>query len=1481
MALPPGATGTHVGCVPGTGERPFGSPHGSGKSRFREGLLEACSGCRVSVAMMRMGLVHKHALFVAIGILGLTLSAGPRSAQAGSSANSNAQIGYPAFKGLAEPVPDTGVAFVPGAHLARIFALDQARGAGQLPGNDFWIDRMLAREGSAGGFGDDNNWLFTRGRAAYLYTHKPEEPGFVGEAAYWHKTGHDALFRLQVEQDGKAVVLRELVAQRRHTPSYFSSIYEDAAAGVRLRLTKFITRENVAVANAVLFSTDGKARTLTLKAWSPMATHADGNELTGAFAARNGITTVFPRLSGDGFKVDGAAIVRSVRVPANGVAPAVKVQLGLVTREIPASLDEYRRTVAQAPQQAYARHVTDYNRWWVDNIPWLDTPEDNIDKTLFYRWWLLRFNFLDADVPGNDYQFPVAIEGVLGYNNAIVLTTCMFIDDLKYLRDPTYAYGSWIGAGEVAAGGKYVDNPGSPENWSNSYAQYITAAAWRSYQVHGGPAAIAAKLARYGRDDVDGLLKAYDRNGNGLIEYDWAAMTGNDADAASFDWAKRHGMARMDRTESAYVYANAVAAAQAARLSGDLEMAAKLEATASRVRDAVLKVLWQDETRVPDSMGLRGNLLKHRQAAGPGSLVDWKETNNYYPFSVGLMPKVGDPDYDRKYREALRLFADAGQYPVFPFYTANQADKHARGEEGSNNFSVINSSVAFRLFASALRDYPSPYLDAQSYRKLLYWNAWAHYIDGDNRYPDQNEFWAKGSADRGGSIGYRSWIHHTQLGATNFTMIEDAMGLRPRSDAKIELYPVDIGWDHFAVDNLRYHGHDLSITWDRDGRHYGGAIPRGYSVFVDGKLAFTVDRLAHVVYDPATGEVETAADAINPSQARMVSARPVKLERPEQVAIAPDARVADVLGKAGIGVDLRQADDRNLAQGAKASASYAAPGFAPETAVDGSTANEPFWGSAGSPSPQDWVELDFGQPRSFDDVRVYFYRSSSPAGEQHGFFSGTRAGYAPPWMYSLQYLDGTQWKAVPGQLRDDPIAQGNLNRVRFPAITASRLRVLVTHAGAMRTGIKEIQVRATGTKVPARAANLAPRVEAWQEDRPGAAAAVRMVGRIGDDALPRGTLALRWSMVSGPKEGEAIFEDAAAATGTVRFTQPGDYVLRLTADDGALQGHADVRVNAPAPESGREVEIQGEAVASAEFTASHHRVQALNDGIVPTPGNELSADRRWGSWGRQQPATVWLQYEWRKPVRISASALHFWDDQPEGGVAQPVAWRLQYRAGGQWVDIVPKGGYAIADKDRASLARFAPITTDALRAVVATASHDGGHAALGVDEWRVFADVPVSVASVDVRTGIGRAPNLPRQVDARYADGTTMKIDVTWPQVDASRLKTDGRIDVHGLADGGLPVSASVWVRAAEPGQINTVDALPPVKTLARRMPTLPDLATVQYNDGSRELRGIEWAPVAANSYARAGRFVVEGHVSGRGGSGRLQVRVEVLVEGE
>ena len=77
--------------------------------------------------------------------------------------------------------------------------------------------------------------------------------------------------------------------------------------------------------------------------------------------------------------------------------------------------------------------------------------------------------------------------------------------------------------------------------------------------------------------------------------------------------------------------------------------------------------------------------------------------------------------------------------------------------------------------------------------------AFSHYQGGDNQYPDQNEFWnmdnnSAGStipeknadaSKNGGKITYRSWIHHTQLGTTNWTIVEDVAGMVPREDIKI------------------------------------------------------------------------------------------------------------------------------------------------------------------------------------------------------------------------------------------------------------------------------------------------------------------------------------------------------------------------------------------------------------------------------------------------------------------------------------------------------------------------------------------------------------------------------------------------------------------------------------------------------------------------------------------------------------------------
>jgi hypothetical protein len=79
-------------------------------------------------------------------------------------------------------------------------------------------------------------------------------------------------------------------------------------------------------------------------------------------------------------------------------------------------------------------------------------------------------------------------------------------------------------------------------------------------------------------------------------------------------------------------------------------------------------------------------------------------------------------------------------------------------------------------------------------------------------------------------------------------------------------------------------------------------------------------------------------------------------------------------------------------------------------------------------------------------------------------------------------------------------------------------------------------------------------------------------GTITDDGLPiPGTLTSAWTQVNGP--GSVSFTNAAAIDTTASFTTAGTYVLRLTANDGALSVGDDVTVtvNPPQPSSGQAV----------------------------------------------------------------------------------------------------------------------------------------------------------------------------------------------------------------------------------------------------------------------------------------------------------------------
>jgi hypothetical protein len=287
-------------------------------------------------------------------------------------------------------------------------------------------------------------------------------------------------------------------------------------------------------------------------------------------------------------------------------------------------------------------------------------------------------------------------------------------------------------------------------------------------------------------------------------------------------------------------------------------------------------------------------------------------------------------------------------------------------------------------------------------------------------------------------------------------------GLRPRLDDVVELWPIDVGYDHFAVGNLRYHDSDLTIVWDKpgDGKRYYPRAPEGYSVYLDGRRAFTVDDLAHVAWRARNGHVQI----LDGSRTRVLYDDKLDLEAATDVRLARNARVADMFQKAGVDLASRE---KNLAEKRPVSASFAttSPSLqatAPENAVDGFTisglpvqigdyiARNPIWGTLGSPNAEDWLEVDLGRTTRLDTVRLYFYSNKA--------FGVQGNTYREPASYTVQMHDGGGWVDVPGQVKTPAAPLPNYNQVGFPPVKAKRLRVLVRPTAGFGVGVKEIQV---------------------------------------------------------------------------------------------------------------------------------------------------------------------------------------------------------------------------------------------------------------------------------------------------------------------------------------------------------------------------------------------------------------------------------------
>ncbi len=1438
---------------------------------------------------------HVKQLLSALLVLAVVLSLLPAGVLKASAAEAPAalDIGYPTFKNteLLDEVYDLsklGVSYSEKDIMMAIYKQDLANG-----GDSFYMDRILAREGvcngNAGSNGNaDGNTFLTRGRALYMYTSSPSVIGFGGNTAYHQPLGRGNLVRVLFSNADGSLTTKEDTSKRVNAPSNWSSTYS-VGSNLTLDVVKFIHQENVAVTTMTLTNKSAEDQAITVAADSTFATEpgkvtvngAEQTELTGTCASPAGLTTIYARMTGDGFEAassdDYCWLSRDVTVPAGG-SVELKVVIAFTTEEIPESTEQYLRFAGLGNLEAVRAQKAEYNLYWAENLPYIDVPKKAVQKAIDYRWWLERFNSLDANIPGYDYQYPVTIEGVLGYNNAIILTQPMHLQDTKWLRSPYLAYGQLLSAGNSSQSSAFLDNPGNRNNWNNHYGQYLAEAGYEAFNVIGGGAEVAENFAYYFGHDATGQLEHYGNHieGRDLIAYRNNYMTGNDADTISMHapgtgtW-KAHG-------ENAYVWAAADAAAKLYEQLGNTEQAKYYRDLADKIKADVLELMWCEECQKFETYAVRPTGTQHN--ANQPNLVKYTESNNYNYFAVGLVPD--DAASVTKYKEALKAFSNGKEFPIFPFYTANQV--HNQEVSGSNNFSNINFTVQLRLYESALRTYDKEqtYITDDMLAMMAEWMAWNVYPDaGDVRYPNNNEF--HNIDGRTYENYYRSWIYHNILGNYTYLFIEDMAGIQPRSDEKIELSPIDFSYDHFMVNNVRYHGHDLTVVWDKpdDGKTWYNECPEGYSLYIDGTLAFTLKDLAHVVYDSATKEISFPDGAVEIVTNNGGAAIPTAMN----TAITEE-KVLNMLEKSGVhGMT-------NLAEGAEVTATFTpdkarAASWAekhradgsdstskavnetapdPQAVVDGTTVDMPFWGNYGSVNERDSLTLKLSSKQTVDMATLYFYNDRQTN------------GYSEPSKFTVEYWDGEAWQAVRQQTRTPSAPRANYNAVYFAPVETDQLRFTFTNKDKGFTAVTEIQLFNEGGDRDHPAQNTAPSVKLAEDTSLTGNLYTTLKATCTDDGMPYDKdMSYAWEVISAPEGAETLLSSANKPTTTISGTVEGEYTVRFTVSDGELSATGELAVTLKKGAAGGLGEDVAPDAASVEsdYTSSWENLNGINNPSFEPTSSNVGTGKGWGNWRQSAGSEHYVGYTWDETVTVGGADIYWYDDG--GGTQVPSALRMQYLdANGAWQDVnITTPFESSIAKNKYNRVEFDRVTTTRLRLYVTVRS---GAEANGIYRFKVYSSVDVaSLNEVFLATKPGVMPTLPSNVTAVTSDGALISVPVTWETLTADMIATDGEVKLRGVnSSTGKMTTCTIYVRSdMDKATITSVEPVE-VTTTQGVVPALPKTVKVGYNNGAFDNQTVKvtWPAITAAELANVGDVNFEGEVEGTATKAMLTIHV-------
>ncbi len=608
--------------------------------------------------------------------------------------------------------------------------------------------------------------------------------------------------------------------------------------------------------------------------------------------------------------------------------------------------------------------------WYEGNIPFLESADPQIDAVYYYRWSIVRAHQRDL--------------GAQGY------VTTEFLDDVGWQREPYATLNDasgfhlgetrWLRDRRYAA--DYIDYMHRGGN-DRHFTDYMSDAVYGRYLLDGDRAEALRHLPV-----MHHLYREWDERfdftkGLYWIEplLDATEYTISSIDASGGKDGFRGGDS-FRPSINAYMFANARALSRLARLAGDESMATEFEERAAAIKNRVQEALWQPNFQhFTDRYKVDNEYVKYWEP------IRGRELVGYVPWTFGL------PDDDPRYAAAWKhllssaeFAGKAGLRTVGPGYEhyMRQFRYEGTAPECQWNGPVwpFQTTQVLLALANLLNDYRHHgTVTRADYLRLLRQYTVMHYQEGrldleEDYHPETGK----------PIVGLTRSHHYFHSGYVDL-ILTGLIGIRPRADDMLEVNPLlpegkSLRW--FRIQDVPYHGHLVSITWDADGRRYGTS---GLWLEVDG------ERVAH---RSTLGRLE------------------VPLARKP---LAPIVR------------PVNQAVQLVRGEFPKASASSNTDPEMLHDAIDGRVWFYPElpngWSSAPS-GTQQWFAIDLGSPRRVERAELAFFADGK--------------NFAPPTGYRFQVMTPDGWRELSADSAT-PLANGITHAV-WPAIKARKLRVV-------------------------------------------------------------------------------------------------------------------------------------------------------------------------------------------------------------------------------------------------------------------------------------------------------------------------------------------------------------------------------------------------------------------------------------------------------